>query len=523
MIIKEWLIDELVSEEDKQRAREGKLKTSEKLEFRCDKHGNYYQRLGDKVDSVSGNKKRGCPRCAKEKSAIKSRSSHVFPDWFLGKMTAESRERILSLSVKTGEELTFVCSRHGEFSRKYGHWCLHLTDEREICPRCAKVIGSNVSREARKIDKPYPNWFVNMLYEDSDKELAQKGKLETHQKCKFVCSKHGVYEKWVYDVIERSTGNCKSSLCPKCYTGPYRSSIEVAVEEYIRSFTDIEIETNVKGYLGKKELDIYIPSIKLAIEVNGSYYHSTLGGSSDYLKDKLYHEEKFLECKKQGIHLISLYDVDWFNKQDRIKKYIKDLIQPKEILYARKLEIFTIGKQEANEFFNKYHLLGGTNSPSVYTALRNEKEVLSIMAFGKPRFRTEYGAELLRYCVLPGVSIVGGAQRLFKYFINNYKVNTVLSYSDNDFFMGDVYERLGFEGTLCSTPRYYWTKDGRNEIKRENSRLKRLSNEYPELYEESKKYGNKEDFIMSSLGYMKVYRSGNFRWVYRTDNLKGGM
>lgn len=52
------------------------------------------------------------------------------------------------------------------------------------------------------------------------------------------------------------------------------------------------------------------------------------------------------------------------------------------------------------------------------------------------------------------------------------------------------------------------------EVKREQCQLKILKVSYPELYNESLAFSNKEDYIMTKLGAKKVYRSGNILWKY---------
>lgn len=517
----DWFIAELVLEEDKERARNGTLKSNEKVSFNCPVHGLYKQRVGDRIKLSTGEKIRDCPTCSRHNK--KGKVKWEYPSWLEGVMDKSSWLRLVNHEVYSNESLLFHCKVHGDYYRTYGKWIHELKEERNLCPRCAKSYASKISQERKQHNRKYPEWFIDMLYSEEDKNLARSGELKSHSKVKFICPKHGVYEKWVYDVIFMGTGICKSKYCPKCYSGGYRSSYEREIEEYIRSVSSTSIETNVKGYLGKKEIDIYLPEFKLGIEFNGCYYHSVMGGSSDYLKDEFYHQLKFIEAKEKGIHLIQIFDVDWFNKKDKIKSYIKGLISSKERIFARKCEIREVSKDLANEFYNRYHLLGMTNSFNYSIGLYYKGYLISVMSFGRPRFGTEFDSELLRYCVRPGYIVVGGAQRLFKRYIKEFNIKSVLSYSDNDYFLGTVYNNLGFEGELCEHPRYFWTKRGEVEIKREKARLKYLEKEFPELYKESLNYSNKEDFIMSALGYMKVYRSGNFRWVYRIDNLKGGM
>ena len=67
---------------------------------------------------------------------------------------------------------------------------------------------------------------------------------------------------------------------------------------------------------------MYIPQHNLGVEYNGSAFHASLNGAFRIL-DKYYHRDKFLQAKKQGIHLISIFDIDW---NDKIKLYLKDLL-----------------------------------------------------------------------------------------------------------------------------------------------------------------------------------------------------
>ena len=58
----EWFIDELVNEEDKERARLKLLSTKERVSFKCDKGEKHYtQIVGDHINLSNGSKKHGCP------------------------------------------------------------------------------------------------------------------------------------------------------------------------------------------------------------------------------------------------------------------------------------------------------------------------------------------------------------------------------------------------------------------------------------------------------------------------------
>ena len=140
------------------------------------------------------------------------------------------------------------------------------------------------------------------------------------------------------------------------------------------------------------------------------------------------------------------------------------------------------------------------------------------MTFGHVRYKSnssEY--ELYRYCVKSGYSIVGGASKLFKHFLLDYCPTMVVSYSDNDYFLGDIYPKLGFKYDKQCALSYFWF--GSDVRKREQCQAHKLKEAYPELYQKAIDEGasNKENYIMTALGYKKVFRSGNTRWIYENE------
>lgn len=64
----DWFIDELVNEEDKERAMDGSLKSTEKVEFKCDNVHIYEQVILHHIKLSTGEKKQGCPVCGNVKN-----------------------------------------------------------------------------------------------------------------------------------------------------------------------------------------------------------------------------------------------------------------------------------------------------------------------------------------------------------------------------------------------------------------------------------------------------------------------
>ncbi|MCK9416932.1 hypothetical protein M0Q97_09770 [Candidatus Dojkabacteria bacterium] len=105
--------------------------------------------------------------------------------------------------------------------------------------------------------------------------------------------------------------------CLVCYPeNSLKSNKEKQLLDFIKENYDGKIYTSVRNILNGKELDIYLPDLKLAFEFNGIYWHS------NKFKDDNYHLDKYNMCKERNINLIYIWEDEWnFNN-----KYIKNKI-----------------------------------------------------------------------------------------------------------------------------------------------------------------------------------------------------
>jgi len=105
--------------------------------------------------------------------------------------------------------------------------------------------------------------------------------------------------------------------CPTCYP-VYKSTLE---RDILRWFTTLvnpaDLILNSKHLLGeRKELDIYHQTLKVALEANGTYWHS------DKFCDELYHIKKTKLGLEQGIRVYQITENDWWHKMDVTKSLI---------------------------------------------------------------------------------------------------------------------------------------------------------------------------------------------------------
>lgn len=297
-----------------------------------------------------------------------------------------------------------------------------------------------------------------------------------------------------------------SVLCTKCNPTDEKqvSGLELDLINFVSGL--VEVETKNRELLGGKEIDILIPSHKLGIEFNGLYWHS------DLYKDKNYHLDKTKLTNNKGYELIHIFEDEWLEKSDIIKSVIKNKlnIYDKRV-YARNCEIRLVNKIEEKSFLNNNHIQGFVGSNICYGLYYNN-ELISLMSFGGLRKSLGYDSkegsyEMLRFCNKLNYSVVGGASKLFKYFIKNHDVKNIISYSDNRYFDGSLYEKLGFEFVDNTKPNYFYTIN--------HDRLNRFKFRKDVLVKEGFDPNKTEKEIMKDRGYNRIYDCGNKKWVYR--------
>ena len=205
-----------------------------------------------------------------------------------------------------------------------------------------------------------------------------------------------------------------------------------------------------------KEIDIYLDEFKLGFEYNGNYWHSNA------VKSNNYHQEKSVLLKNKGIHLVHIWEWEWFSKEDIIKSLIKTKIGIfDKIIYARKCIIQEIDTNLYRNFCTKNHLQGNCGA-KVKIGLFYKDELVQVMSFGSPRFTDKYEWEILRECSKLGYCIVGGKERLWKCFVRRYSPNNCISYCDFGKFTGNSYLKIGFKLLRLNAPGFVWWENRTN-------------------------------------------------------------
>nr|DAF57425.1 MAG TPA: endonuclease-like protein [Myoviridae sp. ctqfO1] len=415
------------------------------------------------------------------------------------------------LGKKPFGRLSVVSFSHFDKNRK-DYWnCICSCGNKTIVQGYNLTSGAVTSCGCINKERTKTEWFNDLTGHTYGEltvvEFVGRKNLHSMWKCKCSCGKEVVVT--ANNLRRGHTTSCGHSVVHVC-----GSKEEKEIKEFICSIIgDKNIEK--AKILNGKEIDIYIPQLKIGIEYNGSPFHATINGAFKNV-NKTYHYDKFSVALSMGIKLLNIFDVDWKSeKQEKIKTYIRSLLIQKERVFARNCSVRLVDLQVAKMFIEKHHLQGWYRLCKINYGLYYNNELISLMSFGTPRFAKSGGNqyELHRYVVSDKYFIVGGAEKLLKHFINDHQPESIKSYSDNDFFSGDVYKKLGFSNCGVSE-NYYWFYNNR-ELKRTSCQLHLLKELYGDLYAEAvtENANNKEDFIMGRLGAKKVYRAGNTKWI----------
>lgn len=285
---------------------------------------------------------------------------------------------------------------------------------------------------------------------------------------------------------------------------PLSSSYELYLADFLSKY-DIEYQQNVRNIISK-ELDLYIPSKKIAIEFNGIFHHS------DARKANNYHINKFKECQEKNIKLITIWEDQYLTKPDIVKSIIlsKLNIYDKKI-YARNCNIEVVDSKTANDFYFNNHIQGKCNA-SIHCALKYNNEIVSMMSFGKRSLGKNFNNdwELIRYCSKIYINIIGGASKLFKAFIKEHQPKCIMSWSSNDISDGNMYKKLGFEYKNSSSSYWYISKT----LKRyHRSNFSKSNLIRKGIITENDNRSEKE--ITKDLGFIRIFDTGQTKWIWK--------
>ena len=318
------------------------------------------------------------------------------------------------------------------------------------------------------------------------------------QKVWWICENNHEYESSIHN---RSIGYG----CPVCVKTLTTSKMEKELLEYISNILPgEEIIDNDRTILSGKELDIFIPDKKIAIEFNGIYWHN-----EDHVGKK-YHYDKWKECKEKGVQLITIWEDEWEDKKDIVKDMLshKLNVSHQETVYARNTVIKEISFVVSKEFLHGHHIQSGCNG-SVYYGLYHDNDLIAVSVWSKN------GDSLYLDRYATSCRIPGGMGKMLKYgkkYALKHGCNDIVTFADHCVSNGGIYEKLGFIKEKEIPADYKYVKDGKRYHKF-GYRIQRFENDDSLLYYPG--YTEKELADMN--GLYRIWDAGKDRYVLNLE------
>lgn len=330
----------------------------------CKKHNHTFLITPDKHI----NRKQGCPICAKERT---KQSNSLNQDEVINRFRSVHNDRYDYSKVvydNMHTKVIIICPIHGEFEQTP-----NSHQRGNGCPECNKGQDS-LETMISKLPSKFKNYdFSNSKYIDSTTPISvtcDKCGNRFNQIPRSLIQGHGCKQcslrsrnnkrrlkakdiinrantihnnKYEYGSLDGYTNNTykwdikcpihgwfKQSVsahlrgygCKYCSLESSSSIAEKEIAKFIES-KGFKIIRNIRpSFLDNEEIDIYIPSLRLAIEYNGGvFHHSSFDCSSFYqntVKDSKYHLNKFNKCKENNIDLIHIFDFEdlsiWYER-----------------------------------------------------------------------------------------------------------------------------------------------------------------------------------------------------------------
>lgn len=267
--------------------------SNKKIKIKCNKCGHIFDQFP--YAHLNG---AGCPKCANN--------------------IQYTLEQFIEKSIKIHSVGTFDYSKVNYINNR--------TPIRLKCNKCSYIFEQIPFNHLRGYGCPNCTGARKLTTEEIISKFCLKfGDLYNYSKVRYIsaktpveiiCKIHGSF--W-----QIPNSHLRNRGCPKCSS--YRSKGEVEMCNFIKSIYSGKILENTRKFIGRQELDVYLPDLKIAFEYNGEHWHE--------LREKRepgYHKDKRKVCENKNIKLIEVWEKEWKDNNEFIKQLIKDEIKKAE-------------------------------------------------------------------------------------------------------------------------------------------------------------------------------------------------
>lgn len=348
----------------------------------------------------------------------------------------------------------------------------------------------------------------------ADRSLSSMLVAGSNRVVEWRCGKGHAWRSPIYNRAYLGTG------CPVCEAGRHSSDAEDELYGFVSGIVGdgVEVLRNRRDILDTGgELDIAIPSMRIAVEFNGCYWHSDAAG-----KGGRYHADKLAACRRAGYSLITVWEDTWRDRRRQVERMLASRlgVSSEQRVFARDTEFCVLDGHAANVFLDENHIQGAIRS-TLHFGLVRGGDVVAVMSVRSPGMsgrmkRADGRWDIVRYAT--SCHVVGGFSKLLSHAERYLRdsgetVTEWVSFSDNEVSEGGLYRKCGFilESELRPDYKYVGNATGNRRVGKESFQKSKFKVRAGLLYEE----GLTERQLAELNGLYRCWDCGKRRWVRR--------
>lgn len=451
---------------------EERINSRKRIKYTCPKGHENSIRLdhwknGHRCSKCSGNKK-------------------LTIEYIRAKLLKEGYSLITEKYTNSNTLLNTICPKGHTYKINWNNW-----SQGYRCSICSNRVKKDLDYISNEVNKE--GYTITSDHYKNNRE-----------KLTFKCENGHTYE------VSWSNWVSKGSRCTVC-NSVGTSLQENELFEFVNSICDGVLRFD-RDIIKPYELDIVVPSKKVAIEYCGLYWHSELMG-----KDKSYHINKRSSCEKNGYSLITIFEDELINNKDIVFSRLKSILNHDLLnkIYARKCDIKYISTKDASKFCYENHIQGYSVGTVMNIGAFYNDELVGVMTISKPsiskgnKYIKSGVFELSRFCTKINCRVVGLFSKMLKFFFVNNEVNSMFSYADMRWSVGKLYDSNGFSCVGVTKPNYWYFK--KNDKRLHRFALRKQSSEPRDVTEWE---------LRKAQGWNRIWDCGNLKYEYNTQTYK---
>ena len=259
---------------------------------------------------------KGCSNCKKRVILDEKSLARLYPE-LIKEWHPTKNEHLTPYEVTCGsnKKVWWICNKCGyEWSAKISSRSI----KKSSCPCCSNHV---VVKGINDLASTHPNIAKEWHPTKNGNLTPYDVTYGQRKQVWWMCQQGHEYQSSI-----NNRTNKENTQCPICYSGRQTSFAEQAFYYYLKQLYPDAINRFKADFLGKMELDIYIPSTHIAIEYDGEAWHKN---------EKVDRErKKYQICKEHEIYLIRLKEKDYTGEKNADECFIfPDLYRAKKLDY----------------------------------------------------------------------------------------------------------------------------------------------------------------------------------------------